>query len=782
MPALNSYALRRIALLLLTLAAAWTALPAEPQTLSRSPLTNRPSPIDLNTPRQFPPISSRQQWQERAGEIRQQILVTCGLWPLPDKTPLQAHIFGKIERDGYSVEKVYFQAFPGFYLAGNLYRPLGRGNGPFPAILNPHGHWKEGRLADTKEGSIPARCISLARQGMIAFSYDMVGFNDTHFADTPANRPFYEVHRQFGTNRTDQLWSISLLGLQTWNGIRALDFLESLPDADPKRLACTGESGGGTQTYLLGAVDERLAAQAPVVMVSHIMQGGCSCENAPGLRVEYSNMEIAAAAAPRPQLLVAATGDWTRDTLTVEGPAIAHIYQLLAAPEKFHYVRFDFGHNYNQTSREAVYQWFGQWLLHNPESDSPKEAPYQKEPDADLRVFPNGQLPADAMTQAQFIDSLKKLHQAQWQALLPRTQAGLEKFKYVMLPAWRHTLQVDWPLHRPQVQSEPLKTSGPFFAATMNITRQGEETPPLATYWAPPGILANPAPKLVVLCTAPSRPSPRAALQCPSLPAGGAGSSRSAGARIFLSAATPERLRALSLLQGRSSFRVAADRNVRAPLRLWLCHAGASEESRPERGLQVTPSSTRAAPGNGRTPPSGLTLKLLQHGMAVLVIDRFTASDTPDQFANFYTTYNRTQLQQRVRDLVTVCASVGSVDPRRQLHFRVILCGCGRAGPAALLAAPAADAVIADCDGLDAPDDQALLSPDLFCPGLRNLGTFTGAALLTAPHPLLLHNTGKGFPSDALRAAYKAAAATKHLQFEPTRSSDDALVNWVARL
>ena len=348
--------------------------PASPAT------TNHQMPVTLDTPREFPPISSRKQWEGRAREIREQILVSCGLWPTPEKTPLQAHIFGKIERDGYSIEKVYFQTLPGFYLAGNLYRPLGQGRGPFPGILNPHGHWKEGRLADTKDGSIPARCISFARQGMVAFSYDMVGFNDTHFPNAPAKQPFYEIHRQFGTNKTDQLWNISLMGLQTWDSIRALDFLESLPDVDRKRLACTGESGGGTQTYMLGAIEDRLAAQAPVVMVSHMMQGGCSCENAPGLRVEHSNMEIAAAAAPRPQILVAASGDWTKDTLTVEGPAIEHIYQLLHAPAKLRYVRFDFGHNYNQTSREAVYQWFGQWLLKRPGAF--KEAPYQKEPDA----------------------------------------------------------------------------------------------------------------------------------------------------------------------------------------------------------------------------------------------------------------------------------------------------------------------------------------------------------------------------------------------------------------
>src|SRR5881296_161090 len=336
----------------------WTFAPRSAQAAESLPAADqRAGRIkDLNTPREFPAIRSRSEWESRAKEIREQILVSCGLWPMPEKSPLNARIFGKIEREGYSVEKAYFQTYPGFYLAGNLYRPLGKGSGPFPAILNPHGHWANGRMADTQEGSIAARCINFAKQGMIAFSYDMVGYNDTQFPDWPTSDELYRRHRRFATNEVNLLWNISLMGLQTWNSIRALDFLESLPDADRRRLACTGESGGGTQTFMLGAVEDRLAAQAPVVMVSHTMQGGCSCENAPGLRVDYSNMEIAAVPAPRPQILVAATGDWTKMTLTVEGPAIEKVYRLFNAPEKLRYVRYDFDHNYNQTSREAVYQ------------------------------------------------------------------------------------------------------------------------------------------------------------------------------------------------------------------------------------------------------------------------------------------------------------------------------------------------------------------------------------------------------------------------------------------
>ena len=661
---------------------------------AEAPATETSQPIKtLNTPREFPAISSRNEWQTRAKNIREHILVSCGLWPMPEKTPLKTHIFGKIEREGYSVEKVYFQTFPGFYLAGNLYRPLGRGKGPFPGILNPHGHWKEGRFADSKDGSVAARCISFARQGMIAFSYDMVGYNDTHFANAAADKPSYDNHRSFGAAKTDQLWNISLMGLQTWNSIRALDFLESLPEVDKKRLACTGESGGGTQTFMLGAIEDRLAAQAPVVMVSHTMQGGCSCENAPGLRVEYSNMEIAAAPAPRPQILVAATGDWTRMTLTVEGPAIAHIYDLFQAREKFDFVRFDFGHNYNQTSREAVYGWFGKWLLRNSDPTSRKEAPYQKEPDADLRVFPDGKPPEDAMTGQQFTESLKKMHQAQWEALVPRNKAGLEKFKQVMLPAWRHTLQVEWPMPAPEGLMAGGSSGKRKLSAKFLINRQGETARILLKGYTPPIAPTNHGRKLVVLA-----------------------------------------------------------------------------------------QSVIASVPDDASSASGLALKLVQHGISVIEVSHYSSDESTNQFTDFYTTYNRTKLQERVRDLATVCAFARQLASTLQPPFRVILVGAGPAGLWSLLASPAADAVIADAGALDVSDDQALLTPDVFYPGIRNFGIFEGAALLAAPHPLFLHHASKDFSAAGLRSGYKALRAEKHLKVESDRATDEALVEWASAL
>src|SRR5262245_45899234 len=182
--------------------------------LARSPGNAEPV-RDLNTLRDFPKIESAAAWRARANDIREQVLVSCGLWPMPEKTPLHPQVSGRVVRDGYSVEKVAIETFPGNYLCGKLYLPLVRGKGTFPATLHPPDHWASGRMADTKDGSIAARCISFARQGMIAFSYDMVGYNDTFLADHGDVPPeqFSNRHHRFATNEANLLWNISLMGL-----------------------------------------------------------------------------------------------------------------------------------------------------------------------------------------------------------------------------------------------------------------------------------------------------------------------------------------------------------------------------------------------------------------------------------------------------------------------------------------------------------------------------------------------------------------------------------------
>ena len=387
---------------------------------------------NLDTVRRFPDYSAMA-WEQTSQYLRRHILVSTGQYPNFEpllKLPLNPQIFGKIERSDYTVEKVYFESYPGFFCTGNLYRPRGK-DGPFPAIVSPHGHWDRGRLENIERGSIPGRCINFAKQGYVIFSYDMVGYNDSG----------QQVdHRSFPNGDREAIWGISLLGLQLQNAIRSIDFLQSLPDVDPDRIACTGASGGGTQTFMLMAIDDRIKVSAPVNMISAHMQGGCLCENAPNLRIDFSNIEIGAMMAPRPLLLVSATGDWTKDTPDVEYPAIHSIYQHFGAADKIHQVQIDAEHNYNKASREAVYQWFAKWLLENQDSSKLTEVDFTVESDEDLLVFHDRSIPYHALSTEELLASLRQLGKAAIEKRKPNTINELTTFQSEMGPGLLHAL------------------------------------------------------------------------------------------------------------------------------------------------------------------------------------------------------------------------------------------------------------------------------------------------------------------------------------------------------
>ena len=371
----------------------------------------------------MPVYKTSAEWEARATHLRTQILFAAGLTPMPQRGPLMPQIFGRIERKGYSIEKVLLQTLPGYYLGGNLYRPLGKG-AKLPAVLAPHGHWAYGRLENTSINSVPARAISLAIQGYVVFSYDMTGYNDT--VQTP---------HEFDGPR-EQLWNFSPLGLQLWNSIRVIDFMESLPDVDPQRIVMTGESGGGTQTFLTTAVDSRIKVSAPVNMISASMQGGAICENAPGLRLGTSNLEIAAMMAPRPMLMVSATGDWTRNTPREEFPAVRSIYELYDRAADLETIHIDAPHNYNQPSREAMYTFFASRVLGAPKGRAVSEQRIAVEKPQDLLALHGRPLPENALTYDRLFE--------QWIAAATRQSAAITD-RQVIRQRLSLALASEWP-------------------------------------------------------------------------------------------------------------------------------------------------------------------------------------------------------------------------------------------------------------------------------------------------------------------------------------------------
>jgi hypothetical protein len=314
---------------------------------------------------------NQESWEARADMIREGILQGMQLDKMSKYDgDVNAIISAERKMDGYIVQNIAIESFPGFYVTGNLYRPLDKKE-KYAAILSPHGHLKDKRFTHY----IQKRGAVLARMGAIVFAYDMVGYAES--------------------DQVNHKMPIALL-LQTWNSKRVLDYLVSRPDVDPERIGMTGGSGGGTQTFVLTAIDDRITASAPVVQVSAHFFGGCICES--GMPIHKSekhqtnNVEIAALCAPRPLLIVSDGADWTRNVPRVEFPYIQKVYAQYDAEHKAENVHLPLEkHDYGYSKRAAVYNFFAHHLSLNPENvpydDGFKEDFVEVLPMEALKVF-----------------------------------------------------------------------------------------------------------------------------------------------------------------------------------------------------------------------------------------------------------------------------------------------------------------------------------------------------------------------------------------------------------
>ena len=343
-------------------------------------------------------------WENRAAALKTQLRVALGIFPEPTRTPLNAVVHGKVERDGYTVEKVIIETMPGLFHTGNLYRPKGQ-PGKHPAVIVTHGHWQDARFWEKADAALKKEIeagqersmiggrtifqsigVHLARMGCVAFVSDMLGNSDSQQISAAIAHGF-KVQRPEMISPEPGKWGLfspqaetysqNIMGIQTWNNIRSLDFLTALDDVDPTRLAVTGASGGGTQSMLLAALDSRITVAVPCVMVSTAMQGGCTCENASLLRIGTGNIEFAALFAPKPMGMTTAH-DWTVNMSSKGFPDLAQHWKNLGAPDSVKlFDHPDFPHNYNIVTREHIYDFFNTHFRLGLAADRLKEHDYE---------------------------------------------------------------------------------------------------------------------------------------------------------------------------------------------------------------------------------------------------------------------------------------------------------------------------------------------------------------------------------------------------------------------
>lgn len=288
--------------------------------------------------------SNREEWEARKGILKPCLLEALRLSPLPPAPGSAPIITARRKFSGYTVENVALEILPGLYVNGSLYRP-DKIKGKIPVILNPDGHWEKQRYRPDCQ----YRCATLARMGAITFSYDLFAWGESLLQFK------VEDHRR----------SLAMT-VQALGGIRILDYLLSLKEADTSRVAITGGSGGGSHTVLMTALDDRIKASAPVVSLSSYFYGGCPCES--GMPIHQcgertDNVEIAAMAAPRPQLVVSDGKDWTDKMPEHDFPYLQKIYGYYGKPALVENVHLpDEGHDFGISKRMAVYHFMAAHL------------------------------------------------------------------------------------------------------------------------------------------------------------------------------------------------------------------------------------------------------------------------------------------------------------------------------------------------------------------------------------------------------------------------------------
>jgi dienelactone hydrolase len=693
----------------------FTVMPAgqQPPDVRLGPLKT----LDGHFPMRVP--ESEAEWAARSEELRNLILVATGLSPMPERTPLEAVVHGRIDRDGFSIERVYFQSLPGHYVTGLLFRPTGknlqRGNPSHEkrvGVLCPHGHGGRMQRFSDKEildqiasgaerfvasGQTPtlARCATLARLGCVTFVFDMLGYGDSqqisyetahrHASLRPEDRRPENGSRPdswplFSTDAELRLQTV--MGLQTWNSIRALDFLASLPDVDAERLGVTGSSGGGTQTIILGAIDPRVKVSFPNGMVSTSMQGGCYCENVPLLRVDTGNVELAALMAPRPMACTAAN-DWTKDMLTDGYPQLQQLYSLVGDINDVQCADLlKFPHNFNYVSRSVMYPWFNRHL--GLGIDEPiVEEDFAVISDQDGAVFSGEhQAPSQVGIEheravCRWLDNQANKAIAAWWPTEPNqvaeSQARFQK-------AWRTILS--------------LKDVSQPYLNTTNF-REFEQVPGLNGATMVSALIGN--------------------------------SQRESTTSFVLIHSTEAK----------------NDEPSEHDLVVWLRPGG-------KQSLNELADDERA-----------LLQQLVDAGVAIMVVDllgqgelsrpsdaanaqRLIADNRP--FAAFSFGYNRTLMAERVADAIDAISYAHTLETKA-----LFVLGTGEVAPVALAASALSDAPIARTaimlDGFRFADAQSYASPD-FVPGSVKYGDIEALLALVAPRPLLFRD-GEDFPGKA---------------------------------
>ena len=428
-------------------------------------------------------------WNRHAGMIRDSIIAWTG--PLPEKTPLNARITGRIDGDDYTIEKVIYESRPGFLVSGNLLLPK-KYPGKRPAILNVLGHSPQGKARDRYH----TRVLGQVQKGFVAFIIDGIGQGERRIAAYEALGPQpSSLHKAVGLQAF--LGGTHLFNYMVWDAIRAVDYLLSRPEVDPNRIGCTGTSGGGMMTTNILPFESRLSAIVPTCNPNtwvHRIRADLATDHE---QVFFGAFDAGIdprgdpffTFVPKPILINATTDDNLNPPRGVWAlhSWLYKAYAAHGAPEKLHTTMVQAGHNYNREQREHMYAWFLRWLGRNqagyPEGDFPTHS------DEELRCTSTGDvfLEPGAKTPHDLVKAYLAEHTPDWSPI--RSPADLQRHQKAIREQILHVLNITSPLPLPAAK---LKSSRLIDGGNLKSFILKPETGILL-----PGVLTEPADKKI---------------------------------------------------------------------------------------------------------------------------------------------------------------------------------------------------------------------------------------------------------------------------------------------
>jgi dienelactone hydrolase len=331
------------------------------------------------------PPATREGWERRLAEVRDRLRQSLGRMPATP-APLAPEVLGTLQREGYAIERLTFQSRPGVRVTANLYRP-DPVRGRYPGVVSVHGHWAWARI----DPHVQPRCIGLAKLGYVVLCLDAFGAGERAIEPGPGT--------YHGGLVGASLWPVGtpLIGLQVYDNHRAVDYLISRPEVDPAKLAITGASGGGNQSFYAGAVDERLSAVIPVCGIgtydAYLTTACCVCEVNGGGAAYARTGDLLAVVAPRALMVISATRDALQFSVGEAAKSIAYArerFRLMGHEDRIRHVAIDSGHDYNQAMREAMYGWVEKWLAGRGDGSPIPEPSLTVEDVETLRCYPRG--------------------------------------------------------------------------------------------------------------------------------------------------------------------------------------------------------------------------------------------------------------------------------------------------------------------------------------------------------------------------------------------------------